>query len=394
MHFHATMGENFKMMVKTMFGFENVLAKELQQLGAQNVQTGNRIVHFVGDKGFMYKANLSLRTALKILKPIYSVSVRNEAELYQAFVDFPWENYMREDQTFAFDSVVYGSTFTNSMFVSQKVKDALVDRFRKRTRQRPDVDRHYPDFRFHLHIDDQQCSLSIDTSGDSLHKRGYRNLTNIAPINEVLAAGMLQLAGWKGDTDFLDPMCGSGTLLIEAAMLAARIPAQLHRKVFAFEHWPDWEPELFGKIREAQLNKAVNPSVAITGFDKAPSAVRKAQENIKQAALEDFIRVERKNFFHSEKSRDAKLFLMTNPPYGTRLEGDIESLYRQMGDTFKQQYLNTDAWVISSNLEALKFLGLRPKQKIRLFNGKLETRLAHFPIYSGTKKLHKQTPKP
>lgn len=385
------MMDNFKMTAKTLFGLEDILADELRALGAQEVRVGNRIVHFVGDKGFMYKANLCLRTALKILKPLHEVRVPNEDALYKAFFDFPWEDLMDVDHSFAFDSVVNGTTFTNGMYVSQKVKDALVDRFRKLRRQRPDVDRIYPDFRFHLHIDYDRCTLSVDSSGASLHKRGYRNLTNIAPINEVLAAGMLQCSGWRGDLDFLDPMCGSGTLLIEAAMLAARIPAQINRKVFAFENWTDWEPELFEKIRFAQLDKAVTPNITIIGYDKAPSAVRKAEENIRQAQLQDFISVERKNFFDTQKIDHRQLFLMTNPPYGARLEGDIKTLYSQMGDTFKQHYLNTDAWVISSNIEALKFIGLRPKRKIKLFNGKLESRLMHFPIYSGTKKVHKQT---
>lgn len=381
--------ENFKMAAKTLYGLESLLAEELQQLGAQQVKKGNRIVHFVGDKGFLYKANLSLRTALKILKPIHECRVRDENELYRQFEAFPWEDHMHVDQTFAFDAVAFGAPFTNSMFVAQKMKDALVDRFRKKVHRRPSVDRQFPQLRFHIHIDHGRCTLSLDSSGASLHQRGYRSLTNIAPINEVLAAGMLLLAGWKGQSEFLDPMCGSGTLLIEAAMIAGNIPPQLQRKHFAFEQWPDWDPQLFDTIRFAQQDKITAPQFPIRGFDKAPSAIRKSKDNILQAKLDDYISVERNNFFFSEKKDDSPLFLITNPPYGERLEADITTMYAQIGDTLKKQYTATDAWLISSNTEALKSIGLRPSRKIKLFNGKLECRLMYFPVYQGTKKIHK-----
>jgi putative N6-adenine-specific DNA methylase len=383
------MENNFKMMAKTFYGMEKILVAELKQLGAMDVYEGNRLVHFTGDKGFMYKANLCLRTALKILKPIFQFRAENESVLYEKLYQFDWSSLLFPDQTFAIDSVVHGKVFNHSLYVTQRCKDAIVDRFRKDHGKRPTVDTRHPDIRLHLHIFDQKCSLSLDTSGRSLHHRGYRSLTNIAPINEVLAAGIIMLSDWDQRTDFMDPMCGSGTFLIEAAMMACKIPANINRNIFAFEKWKDWDESLFDKIKSSKLNNVVSPVGKIYGFDKAPSAIEKSTTNIKNAALEDFIQVNRADFFNSQKMGDTPLHLLTNPPYGERLDGDINTLCKNFGDTLKGSYPNTQAWIISSNFEALKFFGLRPSRKIKLFNGKLETRLCNFPIYEGTKKIHK-----
>lgn len=377
------------MLAKTFYGMEKLLATELKQLGATEVSEGNRLVYFSGDKGFMYKANLCLRTALKILKPIFQFRAENESVLYEKLYHYHWNTLLSPDQTFAIDSVVHGKVFNHSLYVTQRCKDAIVDRFNKDFGKRPTVDTRHPDMRFHLHIFDQKCSLSLDTSGRSLHHRGYRSQTNIAPINEVLAAGIIMLSEWDYRTDFMDPMCGSGTFLIEAAMMACKIPANLNRNVFAFQRWEDWDEALFDKIKSSKLNSVVSPAGKIYGFDKAPSALEKSTNNIKNAGLEDFIQVNRANFFNSQKMGDTPLHLLTNPPYGTRLEGDINTLYKNFGDTLKRSYPNTQAWIISSNFEALKFFGLRPSRKIKLFNGKLETRLCNFPIYEGSKKIHK-----
>ncbi|MDC3276407.1 THUMP domain-containing protein [Flavobacteriaceae bacterium] len=383
------MEENFKMVAKTFYGFEEILAKELQLLGAQKIKPGNRMVSFVGDLGFLYKANLSLRTALKILKPIHTGRVANEEALYQLFYDFTWADYLDVDSKFIIDSVVHGSIFTHSQFASQKAKDGLVDQFRDRHNQRPNVDLNRPDLRINLHIQEDFCTISLDSSGASLHHRGYRTATNIAPLNEVLAAGLIQLSGWNGNTDFLDPMCGSGTLVIEAAMFACNIPANINRKLFAFEKWTDWDADLFEKIQESQLKKIINPSIQIKGSDKSPSAIEKALINIKNINLNDFITIEKKDFFQLEKENTEPLHLLTNPPYGERLDGDINVLYQGIGDAFKQSFPNTHAWIISSNMEAIKCIGLRPSRKIKLFNGKLETKLMYYPIYKGTKRVHK-----
>lgn len=383
------MEDNFKMVAKTFYGFEELLAKELLHLGAQEIKPGNRMVSFLGDLGFMYKANLCLRTALKILKPIHTARVQNEEELYQLFYDFPWEEYLDVDSKFVIDSVVTGTLFTHSQYASQKAKDGLVDQFRDKHNERPSVDLNRPDLRINLHIQDDFCTISLDSSGASLHHRGYRTLTNIAPLNEVLAAGLIQLSGWKGNSDFLDPMCGSGTILIEAAMLACNIPANINRKTFAFEKWIDWDADLFEKIQSSQLKKVKNPSIQIKGSDKAPSAIEKATINIENANLSEFITLEKKDFFQVEKETKGPLHLLTNPPYGERLDGDMNALYQGIGDSFKQSFPNTHAWIISSNMEAIKCVGLRPSRKIKLFNGKLESRLLYYPIYEGTKKIHK-----
>ena len=385
------MEENFKMVAKTFYGFEEILAKELELLGAQEIKPGNRMVSFVGDLGFLYKANLSLRTALKILKPIHTGRVANEEALYQLFYDFTWADYLDVDSKFIIDSVVHGSIFTHSQFASQKAKDGLVDQFRDRHNQRPNVDLNRPDLRINLHIQEDFCTISLDSSGASLHHRGYRTATNIAPLNEVLAAGLIQLSGWNGNTDFLDPMCGSGTLVIEAAMFACNIPANINRKLFAFEKWTDWDADLFEKIQESQLKKIINPSIQIKGSDKSPSAIEKALINIKNTNLNDFVTIEKKDFFLLEKENTEPLHLLTNPPYGERLDGDINVLYQGIGDAFKQSFPNTHAWIISSNMEAIKCIGLRPSRKIKLFNGKLETKLMYYPIYKGTKRVHKLT---
>ncbi len=383
------MEKNFKMLAKTFYGMEKILAIELKQLGARDVCEGNRLVHFTGDKGFMYKANLCLRTALKILKPIFQFRAENEGVLYDKLYHYDWSSLLSSDQTFAIDSVVNGKVFNHSLYVAQRCKDAIVDRFHKDHGKRPTVDTKHPDIRFHLHIFNQKCSLSLDSSGDSLHYRGYRSLTNIAPINEVLAAGIIMLSDWDQRRDFMDPMCGSGTFLIEAAMMACKIPVNHNRNVFGFEKWKDWDNILFNKIKDSKLNSVVSPVGKIYGFDKAPSAIEKSTTNIKNAGLEDFIQVNRANFFNSQKMGDTPLHLLTNPPYGERLRGDINTLYRKFGDVLKRSYPETEAWIISSNFEAIKSFGLRPSRKIKLFNGKLETRLYNFPIYEGTKKIHK-----
>jgi putative N6-adenine-specific DNA methylase len=380
------MEKNFKMVAKTFFGFEEILAKEVQQLGGQDVQTGTRVVTFFGDKGFMYKANLSLRTALKILKPIKWFKVYNEKSLYDGVASIDWSQFMTEKQTFVVDVTLYSEAFNNSQFVALKTKDAIVDQFRAKSGVRPSIDKDFPDLRIHIHLDRDQCTVSLDTSGESLHQRGYRSATNIAPINEVLAAGMLLLSGWEGTSHFLDPMCGSGTILAEAAMIACNIPANINRKEFDFEKWNDWDNDLFDQIIDSLMKKTREFHYTIKGYDKAPSAVRKAQDNIQNANLDDYVTIEQKDFFETEKHTEGPLHMVFNPPYGERLDIDMERFYREIGDTFKQSYPNTQAWFITANLEALKFVGLKPSRKIKLFNGKLEARLVKYDIYEGSKR--------
>ncbi|TPV32474.1 class I SAM-dependent RNA methyltransferase [Paucihalobacter ruber] len=385
------MNNNYKMVAKTLFGFEALLAEELKQLGAVNIVSGVRNVQFDGDKGFMYKANLALRTAIKILKPIESFTVKNEEDLYRKIYDIDWTPYLKSTGTLAIDATVHSNYFKHSQYISLKTKDAIVDKFRDSTGTRPNVDLRFPDMKLNVHIDEHHCTLSLDTSGESLHKRGYKLATNIAPINEVLAAGLVMLSGWDGQSDFMDPMCGSGTILIEAAMIACNIPPNLMRKEFAFERWPDWDVDLFEKIEESLLNKTREFHYKIMGYDKAPSAVMKAQENVTNAHLEEYITVKHEDFFKTQKAGDGKLHMVFNPPYGERLDIDLEQFYANIGSTLKHGYPNTNAWLITSNLEALKFVGLRPSRKIKVMNAKLEAKFVKYEMYEGSRKAKKQT---
>ncbi len=380
------MCDNFKIIAKTFYGLEEVLAKELFDLGAKNIEIGNRVVSFEGDKGFIYKSNLCLHTAIKILKPIHSFIANSNQNLYDELYKFEWSAYLNENSSFVFDSVVSGEIFTHSLFASQKAKDALVDKFRNKNGIRPNVDLKNPDIRFHLHIKNNMCNLLIDSSGEPLNKRGYRTGTNIAPINEVLAAGIIKLSNWDMSNDFFDPMCGSGTFLIEAALMACNIPANINRDEFAFEKWLDWDPDLFEKIQNSQLKRVEEPKVSIFGIDKSPSAISKAKQNIENASLSEFIKVENSDFFKSNKFGNKKWHITINPPYGERLKGDIKDLYKEIGNTLKFNYSDTNAWIITSNLDFMKFIGLKPRKKIKLFNGKLESRLLYFPVYNATKK--------
>ncbi|RYJ45159.1 rRNA (guanine-N(2)-)-methyltransferase [Flavobacterium beibuense] len=374
------------MIAKTFFGFEEILAKELLMLGAQNVEPGVRMVSFKGDKGFMYKANLALRTALKILKPIKQFKVYNDQSLYKGIQSIDWDDYLGMNDTFVVDVTTNSDYFNHSQFVALKTKDAIVDQFRDKFGKRPDIDKDFPDLRINIHIQKDQCSVALDTSGASLHHRGYRTATNIAPINEVLAAGMLLLSGWDGQGDFLDPMCGSGTILAEAAMIACNIPANINRKEFAFEKWNDWDNDLFDTIMDSLMKKTKEFHYTIKGYDKAPSAVMKAKDNIRNANLDEYVTISQENFFDTQKQSKGPLHMVFNPPYGERLDIDLERFYREIGDTLKQSYPNTNAWFITANLEALKFVGLKPSRKIKLFNGKLEARLVKYEMYEGSKR--------
>lgn len=385
----GVMNTNFEMIAKTFFGFEDVLAEELKNLGAQDVTKGNRSVSFKGDTGFMYKANLCLRTALKILKPIKTFRVKNQEDLYRGVSQIDWQNYLLVNGTFSVNATVFSEHFNNSQFIVHKTKDAIVDQFRKLHNTRPNVDTEHPDLIVNVHIQREVCTVSLDSSGGSLHLRGYRTATNIAPINEVLAAGLILQTGWTGQTDFLDPMCGSGTFLIEAAMIACNIPANINRREFGFQHWLDYDEELFEKIENSLMNKIRNFDKQIIGYDKAPSAVKKAKENVKNANLTDFIQIYERNFFDTKKETDTPLTIVFNPPYDERLSVDIEKLYSQIGTVLKHGYPDSHVWFITANLDALKYVGLRPSKKIKTFNGKLEARFVNYQMYSGSKKIKK-----
>ncbi|KMQ70557.1 THUMP domain-containing class I SAM-dependent RNA methyltransferase [Chryseobacterium koreense] len=380
--------ENLKIQIKTFFGLEEVLAEEIRKLGGKRVEVKNRAVNCEGDLGFLYKINYSARTALKIMVPILTFKAWDENRFYDKLFDFQWDEFMDVNQTFAIDATVYSERFKHSQFMSLKMKDAIVDFFKLKYHKRPDVDPKDPDIKFHLHIDRELVTISLDSSGDPLFKRGYRKEQGEAPINEVLASGMLQLAGWDGKGNFLDPMCGSGTLLIEAAMIAMDLPAQIFRKKFAFQNWKNYDGELFQKIKEFRINRVREFTGKIVGYDIDSKMLNASKINIEAAEMEDVIEIRKQDFFESKKEL-FPLMMVFNPPYDERIEISDEDFYKKIGDTFKQNYPNTLAWLITSDLEAVKKIGLRPSRKIKLFNGKLECRFMQYEMYEGTKKVHK-----
>ncbi|MCT4697783.1 MULTISPECIES: THUMP domain-containing class I SAM-dependent RNA methyltransferase [Tenacibaculum] len=382
------MEKDFKMTAVTMAGLEGVLADELRKLGGQDVKEGIRNVTFKGDTGFMYKANIALRTAIRILKPIKKSKIFDEEDLYEAIQRVKWDKYIDVDGTFAIGAVVNSKNFTtNSHYISLKSKDAIADYFMSKYKKRPNVDLKHPDVKIHIHIHNEWLTISLDSSGDSLHKRGYRSATNIAPINEVLAAGLVLLSGYKGEENFIDPMCGSGTILIEAAMVANNIPANINRKHFAFENWKDYDEDLFFVIQDALLKKITSSHFKIMGFDKAPSAVTKAKQNIVNANLDEFIGIHHVNFFNSKKEVFGKTTILFNPPYGERLNIDVEEFYTKIGDTLKHNYHDSTAWLITSDMLALKHVGLRTSKRIPLKNADLDCRFVKYELYEGSKKM-------
>lgn len=380
--------DNLQIQIKTFFGLEQVLAEEVKKLGGKNVEVKNRAVTCEGDLGFLYKLNYSCRTALKILVPIMEFKAFNETKYYDKLHKFEWDQFLEPNQTFAIDATVNSERFSHSQFMTLKMKDAIVDYFQEKHKVRPNISKDNPDIKFHLHIDRELVSISLDSSGDPLFKRGYRKEQTVAPINEVLASGMLQLAGWDGKGNFLDPMCGSGTLLIEAAMIAMDLPAQTFRRNFAFQNWKNYDSELFKTIKEVRLNRVKEFTGKIVGYDIDYSALDAARANIESAEMEDVIEVRKQNFFDSEKEM-FPLLIVFNPPYDERISINDDDFYKKIGDTFKQHYPNTLAWLISADLDAPKKIGLRPSRKIKLFNGKLETRFLQYEMYDGTKKVHK-----
>lgn len=373
------------MQAKTFYGLEDVLVQELKQLGASQIVKKNRAVEFLGDLGFLYKANYSLRTALKILVPIHHFKAKNETIFEKEINKIPWENYFFNSQSFAIDATVYSDYFKHSQYIMLKMKDGIVDRFRKKFGKRPDIERYNPDIKFHLHISNQEVTISLDSSGDPLFKRGYRKSHFEAPINEVLAAGLLNLAGWDGKGNFFDPMCGSGTLLVEAAMIALNMPPQLHRKQFGFMNWKNFDLELFNKIKDTRINRIKDFSGKIVGYDISDKALISAENNIEAADLSEFIELKNQDFFTSKKEL-FPLLVVFNPPYDERLSITTDHFYKNIGDTLKNNYKNTLAWFITSDLEAYKKIGLRPSRKIKIYNGKLECRFFQYDIYEGSKK--------
>ena len=363
-------------------GLEPVLAKELTQMGAKDVEIGRRMVSFTGDKEMMYRANFQLHTAIRILKPIRHFKAKSADDVYEEIKKIDWTEYLGTEKTFTVDSVVFSEEFRHSKFVSYKVKDAIVDQFREKTGKRPNISVANPDIRLNMHIADDKCTLSLDSSGESLHRRGYRQESVEAPLNEVLAAGMILLSGWQGDTDFIDPMCGSGTLLIEAALIAKNMAPGLFRKEYAFEKWPDFDAELFDAIyNDESLERDFNHK--IYGYDIDMKAVNTARMNVKAAGLSDVISVEQQDFKEFTQPQN-KSIMITNPPYGERISTpDLMGTYKMIGERLKHQFKGNDAWVLSYREECFDQIGLKPSIKIPLYNGSLECEFRKYQMFDG-----------
>ncbi|PHN02681.1 RNA methyltransferase [Flavilitoribacter nigricans DSM 23189 = NBRC 102662] len=372
--------------IKTLAGLEPLLAGELKALGARDIEAGTRIVTCTGDPEVLYRVNFESRTALRVLVPIDSFRATHEKRLYNKIQQIDWSQYMQVDQTLAIDAVTNSQHFRHSKYAALKTKDAIVDQFRDKFGRRPNINVRNPDLRINIHISNDICNVSLDSSGDSLHKRGYRVDTVEAPLNEVLAAGMVMHTGWSGDRPLVDPMCGSGTILIEAAMIAANIPPQLPGRKFGFQNWADYDAKLWEAVKARALDQIRPIEVPILGYDKAFKAVKISHQNILAARLSGKIEVERKAFEKMDPPPPPGVLIM-NPPYDERLAvEDVKAFYQSIGDRLKQAYAGYEAWIISSNLDAMKSIGLRASRRLTLFNGPLECKYMKFELYEGSRK--------
>ena len=374
--------QEFELIAKTFMGLEQVLAKELTDLGANNVQIGRRMVAFTGNKETMYRANFQLHTAIRILKPIAHFKARSAEDMYDEVRKIEWGQYIQEGKTFSVDSVVYSEEFTNSRFVTYKVKDAIVDQFRERTGTRPNISVSNPDIRLNIHIAEDNATLSLDSSGESLHRRGYRQESVEAPLNEVLAAGMILMTGWKGETDFIDPMCGSGTLPIEAALIARNISPGVFRKEFAFEKWADFDQELFDMIYNDDSQEREFKH-HIFGYDTDMKAVNTARMNVAAAGLSRDITIEQQDFKDFSQPKEKSIIVM-NPPYGERISTpNLLGTYKMIGERLKHQFMGNEAWILSYREECFRQIGLKPSIKIPVYNGSLEGEFRRYQLFDG-----------
>lgn len=380
------MSSSFKMVAKTLLGLEELLLKELESLGAKQIQPMRRAVSFTGDKELMYTANYTLRTAIRILQPIYEFRFHDVEEFYDKLYRFDWVTYMDLDDTFAIDNVVYSSKFNNTQFAVYRFKDAICDYFVRNHRNRPSVNTQNPKVQFNLHVSEDHCTVSLDSSLQSLHKRGYRFSEGLAPINEVLAAGILKFSGWDGKQTLIDPMCGSGTFLIEAIMAGRNIPSGYFRDSFGFQSWKTFDKALWEKVKQEADAKIQPLQATLIGADMNREVLRAVRVNLRRAKLHMDVKTLHTDFENFQNTFDSGI-LITNPPYGERIgEGEIKELYNRLGSKLKQDFQGFDAWVISAPKENFKYIGLRPSQKITLLNGQLEGQLQHFELYEGTRK--------
>ncbi|HNQ61212.1 MAG TPA: THUMP domain-containing protein [Bacteroidia bacterium] len=382
------MKETFPLIAKTSFGFEDLLVDELKFLGARNIQKATRAVLFDGDTELMYKVNLWSRISLRVLKPIGSFPAGDEQQLYEGIKRIEWSKYMEPDETLAVDAVVNRSKLSHSLYVAQKTKDGIVDQFRNRMGQRPNVDLRKPTLRIHVHLSEDVASISLDSSGESLHKRGYRQQQGDAPLNETLAAGLVLLSNWDRRSGLTDLMCGSGTILIEAGLLARNIAPGIFRTEFGFERWKDFDEELWKRLREdAESSKLESLPFRLTGIERDHQVIEAAKENIRFAGLSNDIDLHNMSF-QGYTPEVLPTVIISNPPYGLRITTeDLFQLYTDLGASFKKVFPGVTAWVLTANKEASHKIGLKPSRKIPVFNGAIECRFMKFELYSGSRKF-------
>lgn len=380
-----------KIIVRTFAGFEEILSEEIFQITNIKPEIGKRAVYLNGGLEIIYSLNLWCRLALDVLVELHHYKARNENELYNGAYDFIWENEFSIHETFSVSSVVSSPFFNHSKYASLKIKDAIVDQFKKKLGKRPSVDRENPDHKFLVRISHDQVNLLWNTSGNSLFKRGYRTMTGVAPLNEVLAAGIIKFSGWDLKRPLIDPMCGSGTFICEALMIAKNIPPTIKRKSFGFMNHKDYNHNLWEKLKAKSLEKINDNKPIIMGFDNFNEMIIASRNNVNNVFSNNICKINLKDFFDLEAPIENSM-LIINPPYNIRISQDKNHLfYEKIGTRLKHSWSGSDAWILSGDLESLKHIGLRPKRRIKLFNGPIETKLVHIPLYRGSKKTKKQT---
>lgn len=379
--------QEYNLIAKTFFGLEEILADEVKELGVKDVQIGRRMVSFKGDKEVLYKANIHLRTCLRVLKTIHSFKIKDQDDYYKFLRNIEWGNILGLHHTFAIDAVVHSEIFTNSLFAAQRAKDAIVDSFRAKYHKRPLVDIQNPGVLINIHIAGDKVDVALDSSGLPLNRRGYRVAEGTAPINQVLAAALIKLSGWDINKPFVDPMTGSGTFAIEAAMIARNMAPGMIRKEFCFQNWPDYDRKLYRQILEDIELNDFRPTIVASDIDE--NMIDIARQNAAKANVSSFIRFSNKAF-EIYKPRAKEGTVIMNPPYGERLEKDeIVEFYEDIGDTLKERYQGFSAWIISSNIDAMKHIGLKPSSKKKVFNGSLECVYTNYQMFSGSMKEYK-----
>ncbi len=371
--------------LKTFYGLEKVLVEELEELGYKEAIALNRAVQIKGTWKDVYYLNLHLRCAISVLVQIGQFKIRKEDDLYKSCMKIDWTEYFSVDKTFAVKGAVYSDMFRHSRYPFLVVKDAIVDTFRDKLGDRPNVNVKTPQVAFDVYVNRDQVTLSLNTSGAPLFKRGYRDETGEAPLNEVVAAGLIRMSGWDRKSAFFDPFCGSGTLLIEAALLATGLPSQLERQHYAFKNFANYDAEVWQALLDEIPRGLRELPCVIAGSDISAEMVTKARRNLRRLPIGRFVDTRVESFEEAVKPGESGV-MISNPPYGERMGEEIEEMYEEIGNWMKGSMAGFDCWILSSNDAAMKRVGLKPERKFRVFNGDLECTFRKYSIYEGSKK--------